>query len=98
MVNGNDGTDILIQQIDELLSKDTTQIKQKDALCLVLATTRAVLKQVTTERTRVDKIKDRVDLMWPAYRVMIWLAAVLGISVIALLFSLATGQASIIIK
>lgn len=98
MVNGNVGTDILIQQIDELLSKESTQIKQKDALCLVLATVRAVLEQVTTERTRVDKIKDRVDIMWPAYRVMIWLAAVLGLSVIALFFSLATGQAMIVIK
>ena len=98
MVNGNDGTDILIQQIDEFLSKGTSQIKQKDALCLVLATTRAVLQQVTTERKRVDKLKERVEIMWPAYRVMIWLAAGLGISVIALLFSLATGQAMIIIK
>ncbi len=99
MTNG-ESTGFLMKEIDNFLSEseEKTRIDQRMALRLVLASTRAVLQQVTTDRARTDKISEKIDIMFPAYRIMVWIGGILGVSVIALLWSLATGTAAIVIK
>lgn len=53
-----------------------------------------VAKSVDDHETRIREL----EKLAPAMRVVIWIAAVLGVSVIALVWGLITGQASLLFK
>lgn len=61
-------------------------------------------KQMTSQTERIDELKTNLDglkdSMRPLvsfYKVGIWVASVLGVSIIALIWSLITGQAQLVI-
>lgn len=83
MSNGN-----VISSIDTLLATDDP-ISEKQALRPVLAAMSDFLK-----RDEEDHLK--VVQMYPVYKAILWVAGVLGISIISLIILFTTGQATIV--
>ncbi len=45
--------------------------------------------------TRFDEVSKKVNAMWAGWQILTWVATIFGVSVIALIWSLITGQATI---
>jgi hypothetical protein len=86
--------------IKDILGKDT--LDDIDAHRLLLAGISDLKELIETkederrEREKAQKkINDKVSTMYPVYQINIWMLAVFGVSLIGLIVSLITGQASI---
>jgi len=55
----------------------------------------AMTKNMSTLSTDVDDVKKKVNVMWLGYQIGIWIATLLGASMIGLIWSLLTGAATI---
>lgn len=54
------------------------------------------LSKTTSEQsTRFEKYAQKTDTMWTGYRILVWVSSAFGLSVIAAIWSLITGQATI---
>lgn len=55
----------------------------------------AISKNTSDVATRFEDVSKRVNVMWVGYQMLTWVATVFGISIIALIWSLITGAATI---
>jgi len=55
----------------------------------------AMVKNVTEVATKFDDVSRKVHVMWIGYQIGVWIATIIGLSVIGLIWSLITGAASI---
>lgn len=54
------------------------------------------LSKSSSERvTQFDDVSKKVNIMWAGYKMLTWVASIFGVSVIALIWSLITGAATI---
>ena len=80
-------------EIDELLEKP--KFRTKDALKGILRTNRLFMAFLA--ETFIDD-HAKIQVMWPAYKFMVGVSSVMGVSIIGLIWALITGQAEIVIK
>lgn len=85
--------DQTIQQIDDLLEKD--QLTTRTGLKLAFSALRDAIKIVQDVGDQLSDIGKKVDTLWAFYRVAMWVAAILGVSIISLIWALIVGQAQI---
>lgn len=85
-----------IEQIDDLLEKD--QLTTRTGLKLAFSALRDAITVVSNVGMKMDDLGKKVDTLWTFYRVAIWIAGALGLSIIALIWALITGQAEITFK
>lgn len=55
----------------------------------------AISKTSSDIATRFDEVSKKVNAMWSGWQILTWVATMFGISIIALIWSLITGQATI---
>ena len=85
--------DQIIHQIDDLLERD--QLTTRNGLKFAFTTIRGAMALVSRVQLTLGTIEKKVDTLWMFYRGAMWIAGALGLSIIALIWSLITGQAHI---
>ena len=55
----------------------------------------AIAQNSSDVATRFDDVSKKVSVMWVGYQMLTWVATVFGVSIIALIWSLITGAATI---
>jgi len=88
----------LTQTLDELKDQAAARQKQINDFLIDYAGRRV---QIETMRIEMDGLKDRVkeiEKLAPAVRVMMWVGALLGASIIALIWALITGRAQVVFQ
>ena len=83
-----------VQQIDDLLKSDnlTTRV----GLRLSMSALRDAMRLIDQVDAKLETMEQKVNAMWQVNNVIKWGAAILGASILALIWSLITGQASIV--
>ena len=88
--------DALTLGMGKLADRDAAQQENIDALKLKVATNGV---RSDGHRTVIDDLDSRVDeieKLMPTVRIVMWVGAILGASVVALIWSVITGQAQIV--
>lgn len=88
--------DALTLGLDKLADRDRAQQEDIDALKLKVATNGV---RSDGHRTVIDDLDNRVDeveKLMPAVRVVMWVGALLGASVVVLIWSMITGAAHVV--
>jgi chromosome segregation ATPase len=57
-----------------------------------------ITTQLTDQAKDLETRMKRLEELYPAIKTIIWIGAVIGVSIIALIWALITGQAQLIIK
>lgn len=83
-----------VQQIDDLLKSDnlTTRV----GLRLSMSALRDAMRLIDQVDAKLETMEQKVNAMWQVNNVIKWGAAIVGASILALIWSLITGQASIV--
>ena len=97
MANGSENIfkeiDRSYDEIGELLKKE--KLNTRDVLEGFLRTNRLIMAFFTGEYLEDHK---KIEKIWPAYQIMMFVTSALGLSIIALIWSLITGRAELIFK
>ena len=83
------------EDIGDMLKNKQQKLNTREVIEAFLKTNRLILaffaKTIIEDHRKIEKI-------WPAYQVIMWISGVLGISIISLIWALITGRAELIIK
>jgi len=88
----------LTQIVNELKSQNEKGDKKLTELLVDYATRCAQLESARLKVKALEQRMTAIERLMPAIRAMMWVAAALGASVIALIWALITGQARVLFK
>lgn len=82
-----------IKQIDDLLEKD--ELTTRSGLKLSFSTLRDAISFINDVDRNMAEMKTKVDVLWNAHKAIMWGLSILGGLILAMIWSLLTGQAHI---
>ena len=92
MPNKTKSTEI-IETIDRLIEED--DLSTRSGLKLAFSALRDAISVISGVDDRINDVEKKVNVMWIGYNVAVWGIAILGASMIGLVWSLITGVAKI---
>jgi len=92
MPNKTKSTEI-IETIDRLIEED--DLSTRSGLKLAFSALRDAISVISGVDDRINDVEKKVNVMWIGYNVAVWGIAILGASMIGLVWSLITGAAKI---
>ena len=78
----------VIKEIRSLLATDTPP---EDGIAM-----RLILAAMSDLLENFDEDHRRIQVMWPAYKGIMWMAGILGLSVVSLIWGLVTGTVTLV--
>ena len=87
----------MLKEIKRMVEDNDTPLDEGLALRLMISFQIDLIEKNNEDAKEQKKINDKVDKMFTVYLFNAWMLAALGASVISLIVSLVTGQASIVI-
>ena len=88
--------DALTQGMGKLADRDAAQQEKLDALELTVATNGVRNDGHREDIDDLDNRVDEIEKLMPTVRIVMWVGALLGASVVAFIWSMITGQAQIV--
>ena len=102
MPNGETKKEVerLYNEVDELL--DEPKLNTREALKGILRTNRIIMAYffdtAWEDHKTLQEDHDKIGKIWPMYKALIFISSAIGLSIIALIWALITGQAELILK
>jgi seryl-tRNA synthetase len=94
-----DGFEERMEKLSEELRADMKEYIRLFSNQMPLCAARGVItEQLQNQAKDLETRMKRLEELYPAIKTIIWIGAVIGVSIIALIWSLITGQAQLILK